>query len=600
MKKLLKKSIVGLTFILVLLLVVSSVNASNNDTEDIVSVETDETVSIEESSYDSDEFASTVEMLEDESDDALSSVKDDEICSFEENDNVLGVNLPPYTAYNVKIDHVEKDNNEYTIYTFISDVSHGYDEDYVFDMNFYDSNDVLKASGRFHGTYSYPSLIGRTIDANQLEQGIYTIKLVNYVDKHVMDTAELVIGPTYVDNKYKNVNINAPNAYYNQNKKISYSFEGNFKGSFNIYKDNSLKYSKKIDTSGYMDGIFKYNKHSYTYAISNLKDIGKYVVKIVDSTGKVIAQSTFEITKSPTRSISFDFSTKKGSKETIYLHVYDNDWNDKGINGKAKIKIGSKTYTTKVKNGFAQIKVKFPSKVKTYKCSAQFLGNDFYKSSSEKFTIRVEGESSDIYVDSFIAKPGKKCTIKAKVFGRYDGKKIKNGVVKFKINGKTYKTKIKNGIAKITIKTPNKAKIYNCKATHVGNKKIKGSSTKFTITVKKNAKKITKTKTITKTKNQFTVVVPVKLNKECSKNHGSYSVKTFKYTYYDYYGVKHSHVDVLVYKKGKLSSNFKAKYVAYTDNGKTITVNVNGNYWRATSSFNNILNIYKVKATVWV
>ena len=94
--------------------------------------------------------------------------------------------------------------------------------------------------------------------------------------------------------------------------------------------------------------------------------------------------------------------------------------------------------------------------------------------------------------------------------------------------------------------------------------------------------------------------MPVKLNKECSKNHGSYSVKTFKYTYYDYYGVKHSHVDVLVYKKGKLSSNFKAKYVAYTDNGKTITVNVNGNYWRATSSFNNILNIYKVKATVWV
>jgi len=242
---LLKKSIVGLTFLLVFLLLVSSVNASNNGTDDIVSVETDETVSIEESIYDSDEFASTVEMLEDESDEVLSSVKDDEISSFEENNNILGVNLPPYTAYNVKIDHVEKDNNEYTIYTFISDVSHGYDEDYVFDMNFYDSNDVLKASGRFHGTYSYPSLIGRTIDANQLEQGIYTIKLVNYVDKHVMDTAELVIGPTYVDNKYKNVNINAPNAYYNQNKKISYSFEGNFKGSFNIYKDNSLKYSKK-------------------------------------------------------------------------------------------------------------------------------------------------------------------------------------------------------------------------------------------------------------------------------------------------------------------------------------------------------------------
>ena len=157
-------------------------------------------------------------------------------------------------------------------------------------------------------------------------------------------------------------------------------------------------------------------------------------------------------------SISFDFSTKKGSKETIYLNVYDNDWNDKGINGEAKFKIGSKTYNAKVKNGFAQIKVKFSSKVKTYKCSAQFLGNNHYKASSEKFTIRVEGDSSDIYVDSFTAKPGKKHTIKTNVFDRYGGKKIKSGIVKFKINGKTYKSKIKNGIAKITIKTPKKEK----------------------------------------------------------------------------------------------------------------------------------------------
>lgn len=490
-----------------MLLLVSSVNASNNGTDDIVSVETDETVNIEESSYDSDEFASTVEMLEDESDEVLSSVKDDEISSFEENNNVLGVNLPPYTAYNVKIDHVEKDNNEYTIYTFISDVSHEYDEDYVFDMNFYDSNGVLKASGRFYGTYSYPSLIGRTIDANQLGRGIYTIKLVNYVDKHVMDTAELVIGPTYVDNKYKNVNINAPNAYYNQNKKISYSFEGNFKGSFNIYKDNSLKYSKKIDTSRYMDGIFKYNKHSYTYAISNLKDIGKYVVKIVDSTGKVIAQSTFEITKSPTRSISFDFSTKKGSKETIYLHVYDNDWNDKGINGKAKIKIGSKTYTTKVKNGFAQIKVKFPSKVKTYKCSAQFLGNDFYKRSSEKFTI----------------------------------------------------------------------------------------------TVKKNAKKITKTKTITKTKNQFTVVVPVKFNQYTSKTVGKYTVKVRKYTKSNsvYIGV-----DLL--KNGKKiksnSPNYKMRVLLHLNSGpwKYWGVNNYGELSFNKLTYDQYMIIDKAKITVWV
>ena len=511
MGKLLKKSIVGLTFLLVLLLLVSSVNASNNGTDDIVSVETDETVSIEESSYDSDEFASMVEMLEDESDEVLSSVKDDEISSFDENNNVLGVNLPPYTAYNVKIDHVEKDNNEYTIYTFISDVSHGYDEDYVFDMNFYDSNDVLKASGRFHGTYSYPSLIGRTIDANQLEQGIYTIKLVNYVDKHVMDTAELVIGPTYVDNKYKNVNINAPNAYYNQNKKISYSFEGNFKGSFNIYKDNSLKYSKKIDTSGYRDGIFKYNKHSYTYAISNLKDIGKYVVKIVDSTGKVIAQSTFKIVKAPTISISDDFSTQMGAKETIYLHVFDKDWNEADIGGTAKFKINGKTYTAKVKNSLAQVKVKLPFKAKTYKCTAKYLGDKHFKGSSEKFTITVK----------------------------------------------------------------------------------KDITAKKTTTV--NKKKTT----------SFTVVVPVKLNQYTSKTVGKYKIVLHKYI------TKHSTYDQInitldLYKNNKKikssSSVYKTKLWFHLKSGSWVYSGVN-NYGKISYNkitYNQFLAVDKAKVTVWV
>ena len=591
----LKKTIVGLTFILVLLLVVSSVNASNNDTDDIVRVETDETVSIEESSYDSDEFASTVEMLEDESDEFLSSVKDDEISSFEENDNVLGVNLPPYTAYNVKIDHVENNNGDHIVYTLVSDVSHGYDEDYAFHLKVYDSNNTERCSLSYYGDYSDPKLIGKTIPASWLKQGVYTIKLVNYVDNHVMDSAELAIGPIYEANKYRNVNINAPNAYYNQNKKITYSFEGNFKGSFNIYKDNALKYSAKLDTSGYIDGIFKYNKHSYSYAINNLKEIGKYAVKIIDSNGKIIAQSTFEITKAPTISVSQDFSTKKGSKETIYLFVYDNNWNGKGISGTVKFNIGGKTYTANVKNGLAQIKIKFPSKVKTYKCSAQFLGNNHYKASSEKFTIHVTKDSTDVYVDSFTAKPGKKHTIKAYVHGSYDGKKIKKGTVKFKINGKTYKAKIKNGIAKLTIKTPNKAKTYNCKATHIGNKKIKGGSTNFKMIIKKNTNK---KKTI-----KFTVTVPTELNMKISKSYGKYKVQTYKWIDYYSNGKKRAHLGITIYKNGKKLTNFKAKYYVHYSSGGGIWVYTNhGGTGQKTTEigYNNVLKADKVKTTVWV
>ena len=512
---------------------------------------------------------------------------------------MLTVKSLPYSAYSVNVsDTYINYESGGKIDIGISPASN-YLHKFDFYLKVYDSSNVEKISSRFNATWNFISAY-YAMGAKELNPGMYTIKLVNFDDNHVMDTAELTIGPVYVANKYKNVKINSPNVYYKQNKEITYSFEGNLKGCFNIYKGNTLIYSNEFNTNEQINDLFKYKKHSYSYAINKINDVGKYAVKITDSAGNVIAQSTFEITKAPTMSISQDFSTKKGSKETIYLFVYDKDWNGKGINGAAKFKIGGETYNAKVKNGLAQIKVKFPSKIKTYKCSVQFLGNEHYQPSSEKFTIQVEGDSSDIYVDSYVAKAGIKCTIKAKVFGRYDGKKIKNGIVKFNINGKIYKSKIIDGIAKITIKTPKKAKTYICKATHVGNKKIKGSSTKFTITVKKNTKKITKTKTITKTKNQFTVVVPVKLNMVYSKNYGSYSVKTSKYIYYDYYGAIHSRVMVLVYKDGQLYNNFKAKYVAYTDNGKTLTVNVNGNYWRAISSFNNVLNIYKVKATVWV
>ena len=320
---------------------------------------------------------------------------------------MLTVKSLPYSAYSVNISNTYIDYESGGKISISISPASRYSHKFDFYLKVYDSDNVEKISSRFNATWNFISAY-YTIGAKELNPGIYTIKLLNFNDNHVMDTAELTIGPVYMANKYKNVKINSPNVYYKQNKEIKYSFEGNLKGCFNIYKGNTLIYSKEFNTNGQITDIFKYDKHSYSYAINKINDVGKYTVKITDSTGKVISQSTFEITKAPTMSISFDFSTKKGSKETIYLNVYDNDWNDKGINGEAKFKIGSKTYNAKVKNGFAQIKVKFSSKVKTYKCSAQFLGNNHYKASSEKFTIRVEGDSSDIYVDSFTAKPGKK------------------------------------------------------------------------------------------------------------------------------------------------------------------------------------------------
>ena len=419
-----------------------------------------------------------------------------------------------------------------------------------------------------------------------LKSGTYPIS-INYGGMNVNN--QIIVKEKYVDDNYKNVKIEASNAFYKQNKKITLTFEGNLKGYFKIYKGNSLKYSQIIDTSGYIGDYFSYKKHSYSYALNKLKDVGKYVVKITDSNGKVIVQSTFEITKAPTMSISQDFSVKKGSKESIYLFVYDKNWNEKGISGTAKFKINGKTYKTKVKNGLAQIKVKFPSKVKKYKCNAQFLGDKHYKGSSEKFTISVENDKSFVYVDSFTAKAGKKCTIKADVTYYFGGKNVKSGTVKFKINGKTYNAKIKNGIAKITIKAPKKVKKYNCKAIHIGNKKIKGSSTKFTITVKKNKIK------------KFTLVVPAELNKKHVKHYGRYSVTVHKYIQYGYHK-KTAVVATGIFKDGKQFKGYSVKYYWHEDFGggsSAYVKNVNG-YGDNPDTFYNVIHIDWVRVTVWL
>lgn len=435
-----------------------------------------------------------------------------------------------------------------------------------------------------------------------IQAGCYNVTTwyCGVVNKNIIN-----ITPIYVDNAFKDMYINSVNTTPGVNKNITYGWKGNFKGSLQVYRSSSLIKSINLDTSEIIGDYLKYDNYSYMFSTS-LLDLGDYDFKIVDKNGVVVSQSKVNIRKIPTEVYSYNTELIKNFKESISLHLFKKT-GDEGITGRVIVKINGKSYNVNVKDGFGELMFKTPSKIKKYICTVFYDGDNIYDSSSSKFVINVVKADSDVYVSEIIkVKLKSKVTVKAKIYSHYGTKKVNSGIVKFKINGKIYKAKIKNGVAKVTIKTPAKTKTYNCKATYLGNKNIKASSTKFKIIVKKSFTKTiyssqstTKT-TVNKKITKFTIVVPVKLNTECSESYGAYSVKTYKYLYDDYYGFTHSHVDVLVYKNGKLFNNFKAKYVAYTDDGKTITVNVNGNYWRATSSFNNVLNIYKVKATVWV
>ena len=252
----------------------------------------------------------------------------------------------------------------------------------------------------------------------------------------------IVVNKRYVDNVYRNVVINSPNAYYKENKMINYGWEGNLKGYLYIYKGSSLIYSTRLDTSGYITDYFKYNKHSYSYPIKNIQSVGLYTVKIISDNGGVLAQSTFRISKAPTKTIGKSFTTLCGFKNTVLVKVYDKQGKYGDIGGKVKFKIGKKVYMAKVKKGTAKVNVKFSSKKQTYRCSVKFLGDKNYKGSPAKFKIKATKIKNPIKVGKYSIRLSSK-----------DYKYLSKAVLKGKHKSKVLKTKYWAKFKKPYIKT---------------------------------------------------------------------------------------------------------------------------------------------------
>ncbi len=231
-----------------------------------------------------------------------------------------------------------------------------------------------------------------------LKAGTYevTVKSGGAVNRNTIK-----INSVYIADRYKNVRIIPQNALYKQNKLITYSFEGNLNGVFKIYKGNSLKYSQSFNTNGVINEAFTYKKHSFNYPIKNLKETGTYTAKIVNAQGKVLASSSFKITKAPSRAYTYSFTTLGGFKETVEAYALDEKGNINDMGGTAKFKIKGKTYKAKVKNGYAKVKVKFSKKKKAYKCSVKFSGDKNHKSSNTKFKIKVTTLKNPIKVGKY-------------------------------------------------------------------------------------------------------------------------------------------------------------------------------------------------------
>ena len=284
-----------------------------------------------------------------------------------------------------------------------------------------------------------------------LSEGTYhiTIKYCGVVHERTV-----IVEPSYVYDKYKDVRVTSVTAQYGADKEMDIEWKGYFKGYLQIYKGNKLVHKSILDSSGYVGDYIKYKLYGDEFPTATLLSVGTYRVEVVSLDGKTLAQSTIKIVKTPTKVKISSIKGKPGTKKYVTATVYDKSDGLKHWGGKVTFKINGKTYKVKVKDGVAKLKIKVPSKEKTYNCKAIFLGDKNSKGSSKTFKIIVKKGSS---VKKTTTKKTtnsnvKKITLKF-TNSRSSGKYVKNTYVYVgygDIYGQYVRTDTHNGVKGIT------------------------------------------------------------------------------------------------------------------------------------------------------
>ncbi|WP_292887022.1 Ig-like domain repeat protein [Methanobrevibacter sp. UBA212] len=188
--------------------------------------------------------------------------------------------------------------------------------------------------------------------------------------------------------------------------------------------------------------------------ITTALPVGKYVFKIShddtkDNVTAATVSKVLSIVKTTTKVTAKKATGYKGNKITLKAVLSKTKDGKKVNEGKVKFKINGKTYTVKVKNGVATKKIKL-TKVKTYKYTAQFLGNKNIKKckvASGKAVVK-NTYATKIVVNNIRGQSGDKVKYQIQVLTK-SGKKVTSGQVKITWNGKSLVCNVTNGVVKL-------------------------------------------------------------------------------------------------------------------------------------------------------
>ena len=346
----------------------------------------------------------------------------------------------------------------------------------LFNVNEYNSTDL-------YGTITY------TFNGTAFAPGTYTVKLVNFDDGVLMDSATL-----QVNNAVGSLSAGNYVALYNSGKtfNVRLTESGTNRAISNVlvklvFKKGSKTYTRTAytDSSGYV----KINPNI---------SVGTYSVQISAGTG-VSASSitrTATVKKTGIKLKISKIKTYQGIKFNLKATVKSSS--GKKVNeGYVLFKIKGKKYKVPVKNGVAKKKIKI-SKVSKGKYTAKYLANSNYKSkkATNKFAV-LKRYATKVTTKSYSGYGGTTKTLTAIVKTK-SGKKVKSGYVLFTSSGgfADY-AKVKNGKAKIRYSFYNyysyyyytyyysKKTKFTLKAKYYPTTyKYKGSSSKFKVTHK--------------------------------------------------------------------------------------------------------------------
>ena len=404
---------------------------------------------------------------------------------------------------------------------------------YCYYLKVYDSNSNEKISQLFRGSSSYNSET-YSVGPSELSAGTYTIKLVDYIDGKVMDTAKLTVKNTYPSSSDYSVNVSD----------ISVNDSGSIPMTISSASGYSYKYCyylKVYDSNGGEKiSQFYSGTSSVAYkscSISSYKlSPGTYNIKIINYKDNHVMDTAILRVKLNTYVSAKDIQTTYGSSKNLIVTLKD----DNGILiGKTvSVKLNGVMYSG-ITNSSGQISIKVPSNLTpaTYTALITFEGDNYYTASSGQVKVVVSKVTPKITIKSVSGYQGKSVRLTAIVKNDL-GFRIKYCMVAFKINGKTYNVKTnskglaifkikipKSEINKVSIKTKNGVvtkityfkKIYNCTVTVSGNN-YKSIPTKFKI-ISTN-KKIDRFKIIKK--QTKTITIPYKKNGYVEKILGHY------------------------------------------------------------------------------